>query len=98
MNRWNSTIPHYCVARKFRGVKFLRKLIRLSFHDFIFADSGPIAIINDVNIVSQIKFSQAGTNPRKPRKPRKFYPAKLCSYSYTVIPRRASSSLYSVKA
>ena len=31
------------------------ELIRLSFHDFIFTDSDPIAIINDVNIVSRIK-------------------------------------------
>ena len=45
----------YRIARKFRGVKFSRKLIRLSFRDFIFADSDPIPIINDVNIVSQIK-------------------------------------------
>ena len=33
----------------------MRKLIRLSFRNFIFTDSNPIAIINDVNIVSQIK-------------------------------------------
>ena len=33
----------------------MRKLIRLSFRDFIFADSSPIAIINDVNIVLRIK-------------------------------------------
>ena len=39
---------NYRIARKFRGVKFSWKLIRLSFHDFIFADSNPIAIINDV--------------------------------------------------
>ena len=41
----------YRIARKFHGVKFSWKLIC----DFIFADSGPIAIINDVNIVSRIK-------------------------------------------
>ena len=35
------------IARKFRGVKFLWKLIQLSFRDFIFTDSDPIAIIND---------------------------------------------------
>ena len=50
----------YCIARKFRGVKFLWKLIRLSFHDFIFMDSNPIAIINDVNIVSRIKIFAGG--------------------------------------
>ena len=48
-------VGRYCIARKFHGVKFSQKLIRLSFRDFIFADSSPIAIINDVNIVSQIK-------------------------------------------
>ena len=41
----------YRIARKFCRIKFLRKLIRLSFLDFIFVDSDPIAIINDVNIV-----------------------------------------------
>ena len=35
-------------ARKFRRVKFSRKLIRLTFHDFIFTDSDPIPIINIV--------------------------------------------------
>ena len=45
----------YQIARKFRGVKSSRKLIRLSFRDFIFTDSDPIAIINDANIVSRIK-------------------------------------------
>ena len=45
----------YRIARKFRGVKFSRKLIRLSFNNLIFADSDPIAIISDVNIVLQIK-------------------------------------------
>ena len=45
----------YRIARKFRGVKFSWKLIRLSFCVFIFTDSNPIAIINDVNIVSWIK-------------------------------------------
>ena len=55
----------YRIARKFHGIKFSRKLILLSFRDFIFMDSNPIAIINDVNIVSQIKILQAGTNPRK---------------------------------
>ena len=63
----------YRIARKFRGVKFSQKLTRLSFCDFIFADFGPIAIINDVNILSR-----AGINPRKPRK---FYPTKLSSYT-----------------
>ena len=38
------------------------------FSHFIFTDSDRIAIINDVNIVSWIKFSRAGTNLRKPRK------------------------------
>ena len=46
----------YRIARKFRGVKFSRKLIRLSFRDFIFTDSNPIANINDV------KFSFADEN------------------------------------
>ena len=50
----------YCIARKFRGVKFSRKLIRRSFHDFIFTDSDPIAIINDVNIVSHVKIFAGG--------------------------------------
>ena len=45
----------YRIARKFRRVKFSWKLIRLSFCNFIFTDSNPIAIINDVNIVSRIK-------------------------------------------
>ena len=36
------------VARKFHGVKFSRKLIQLSFCDFISMDSDPVAIINDV--------------------------------------------------
>ena len=48
-------VANYHTARKFCGVKFLRKLIRLSFRNFIFVDSGPIAIINDVNIVLRIK-------------------------------------------
>ena len=48
-------IQEYRIARKFHGVKFSRKLIQLSFCDSIFADSIPIAIINDVNIVSRIK-------------------------------------------
>ena len=52
----------YHIARKLRGVKFLRNLIRLSFCDFIFADSNPITIINDVNIVSQIKIFVGGEN------------------------------------
>ena len=51
----------YRTARKFSEVKFSRKLIPLSFCDFIFMDSGPIAIINDINIVSQIKIF-AGRN------------------------------------
>ena len=45
----------YRIARKFRGVKFSLKLIRLSFCNFIFVDSDPVPIINDVNIVSRIK-------------------------------------------
>ena len=45
----------YHVARKFRGVKFSQKLIRLSFRDFICTDSDPIAIVNDVNMVLRIK-------------------------------------------
>ena len=66
----------YRIARKFHGVKFSRKLIRLSFRNFIFADSGPIAIINDVhvNIVSQIK-NFAGRD--KSLKTEKSYPSKL---------------------
>ena len=39
----------YGIARKFRGVKFSQKLIRLSFRDFIFVDSDPIPIINVVS-------------------------------------------------
>ena len=45
----------YRIARNFHKVKFPWKLIRLSFHDFIFVDSNLIAIINDVDIVSWIK-------------------------------------------
>ena len=45
----------YRIAKTFRGVKFSWKLIRLSFCNSIFADSDPIPIINDVNIVSRIK-------------------------------------------
>ena len=48
-------LSHYRITRKFRRVKFLRKLIRLSFLDFIFVDSSPIAIIGDANIVLRIK-------------------------------------------
>ena len=55
----------YCIARKFRGVKFF---IRLSFCNFIFADSGPIAIINDVNIVSWIKIFAAEDKSAKTAK------------------------------
>ena len=36
------------MTMKFRGVEFSRKLIRLSSRDFIFTDSDPIAIINNV--------------------------------------------------
>ena len=54
-----STLGHskwdYRIARKFCGVKFSQKLIWLSFRDFIFMDSDPIAIINGVNVVSRIK-------------------------------------------
>ena len=57
--------PTYRIARKFRGVKFSRKLIRLSFRNFIFADSDPIAIINDVNIVSWIKIFAGGDKSAK---------------------------------
>ena len=45
----------YCIARKFRGIKFSWKLIRLSFRDVIFTDSDPIAVINDINVVLRIK-------------------------------------------
>ena len=48
------TFNKYCIARKFRRVKFSRKLIRQSFRNFIFTDSDPIATINDINIVSRI--------------------------------------------
>ena len=69
------SIYAYRIARKFRGVKFSRKL----FHrNFIFTNSDPIAVINDVNIVSRIKIFAGGANMRKPRK---FYPAKLSSYT-----------------
>ena len=47
----------YSIARKFCGIKFSPKLIQLSFCDFIFMDSDPVAIISDVNIVSRIKIS-----------------------------------------
>ena len=57
-------IKIYRIARKFHGIKFSRKVIQLSFRDFIFTDSDPIAIINDV--FRGLKFSQAETNPRKP--------------------------------
>ena len=67
---WN-----YRIARKFRRIKFSQKLIWLSFRDFIFADSDPIAIINDVNIVSQIKIFVGGN------KSVKILPAKLSSYT-----------------
>ena len=52
--RGKSQTYTYRIARKFRRVKYSQKLIRLSFRDFIFADSNPI-LINDVTIVSQIK-------------------------------------------
>ena len=58
-------------------VKFLQKLIRLSFHNSICTNSDPVAIVNDINIVSWIKTLWAGTNLRKLRK---FLPAKLSSY------------------
>ena len=45
----------YRIARKFHGIKFSWKLIRLSFRNFIFMDSDPIAIINDINTVLRIK-------------------------------------------
>ena len=46
----------YRIARKFRGIKIFAELIRPSFRDFIFMDSDPITTINNVNIVSWIKF------------------------------------------
>ena len=58
----------YRIARKFRGVKFSWKLIRLSFRDFIFMDSDPIVIINDVNIVSRIKIFTGGDKSAKTAK------------------------------
>ena len=48
-------VTTYRIARKFHGVKFSWKLIWQSFCNFIFKDSDPIAIINDINTVSQIK-------------------------------------------
>ena len=51
----------YHIARKFCVVKFSRKLIWLSFRNFIFVDSSRIAIISDVNIVLRIKIF-AGTD------------------------------------
>ena len=71
----HGTCGFYTTARKFRGIKFSQKLTRL---DYIFADSGPIAIINDVNILSQIKIF-AGRD--KSAKTTKIYPAKLSSYT-----------------
>ena len=59
---------NYHIARKFHGVKFSRKLIRLSFRDFIFADSSPFAIINDVNIVSRIKIFEGRDKSAKAAK------------------------------
>ena len=56
------------ITRKFRGVNFSRKLIRLSFRDYIFTDSDPIAIINDVNIVSRIKIFAGGDKSVKTAK------------------------------
>ena len=61
-------MERYRIARKFCGIKFLRKLIRLSFRDFIFADSDPIAITNDVNIVSWIKIFAGGDKSAKTMK------------------------------
>ena len=58
----------YRIARKFRRVKFSWKLIRLSFRDFIFTDSDPIAIINDVNIVLRIKIFADGDKSTKTMK------------------------------
>ena len=58
----------YRIARKFRGVKFSWKLIRLSFRNFIFTDSNPIAIINDINIVSWIKIFVGGNKSAKTAK------------------------------
>ena len=55
----------YRIARKFRGVKFSWKLIRLSFRN---SDSDPIAIINDVNIVSRIKIFVDGDKSTKTAK------------------------------
>ena len=58
----------YRVAGKFHGVKLLRKLIQLSFRDFIFMDSDPTTIIDDVNIVSRIKIFMDGDKSVKTAK------------------------------
>ena len=65
----------YHIARKFRRVKFSWKLIRLSFCNFIFTDSNPIAIINDVNIVLWTKIFVGGDKSAKTAKilPRKTF-------------------------
>ena len=76
-------------------VKFLRKLIQLSFHNFICTNSDPVAIINDVNIVSRIKTLWAGTNLRKLRK---FLPVKLSSYTvYSDETDQAFIQVYLIK-
>ena len=45
----------YCTARKVSRDKIFVETHSTSFYDFIFTNSDPIAIINDVNIVSWIK-------------------------------------------
>ena len=69
-----STPNVYCIARKFRGVKFSQKLICLSFRDFIFADSDPI---NDVNIVSRIKIFAGRDKSAKNAKTVKILPREI---------------------
>ena len=64
----HSTLVHNHIARKFCGVKFSRKLIRLSFLDFIFTNSDPITIINDVNIILQIEIFAGGDKSAKSAK------------------------------
>ena len=58
-------VPTYCITRNFRGTKLSQKLIPLSSRNFTVMDSDPIAIINHVNIVSQIKNFAGGDKSAK---------------------------------
>ena len=71
----------YRIARKFHRVKFLRKLIRLSFCNFIFADFDPIAIINDVNFHGRGQICEN----RKNFNPRNFLAIRYLGEKYTKL-------------